>query len=277
MTLRLQPGDQLVVPIGDRKWVFERVPIEHLHEWKQEHGVVPVGLMGSPKRWPPIIKYMSPTEAAAPQRQEMAPTGDNKWTIRLVDGREITLKELIEIDGRVEAYGKDVHIGHLKVIALERNKRLEPLSTSRKLSEDYQLIGLCGERRFSEITGMPMSVHIKKMTGDGGVDFPTSVGTIDVKTYAKPYNMLREVGKAPEKCADILVLGRYLGPFTYPWAEMIAWEWDTVMVKQPTKMFMLLNHKKPAKDCQRMEALYRMLVEAGDVPAGVLAEAGVSW
>lgn len=62
--MKLEIGDQLIVPIDGREWVFERVPIEHLHEWKAQHGIVPVGLMGDPRRWPPVIKYLSPTEAA---------------------------------------------------------------------------------------------------------------------------------------------------------------------------------------------------------------------
>jgi len=60
--LKLQLGDQLIVPIDGREWVFERVRIDDLYWWKEKHGVEPVGLMGNPHRWPPVIKYLSPWE-----------------------------------------------------------------------------------------------------------------------------------------------------------------------------------------------------------------------
>lgn len=62
--MKIQLGDQLIVPIDGRDWVFERVKIEDLHLWKEHYGVVPVSLMGDPQRWPPVIKYTSPPEAA---------------------------------------------------------------------------------------------------------------------------------------------------------------------------------------------------------------------
>lgn len=67
-------------------------------------------------------------------------------------------------------------------------------SSSRPLSQDYELVGLAGELAFAEEFGYQVDTS-DRPGGDGRVDFHTPAGTVDVKTARKALNLLREQGK----------------------------------------------------------------------------------
>lgn len=183
--------------------------------------------------------------------------------MKLADGRDLTFKELQALTGKVEAYGRDLTLDDITLISEERCRLKEGLDSSTPLSENYQLIGLCGERYFSEVTGLPMNINVSGLDGDGGVDFLSKLGTIDVKTYAKPFNLLRKVNKHPDKCAEILVLLGY--ETLHPYARLIGWEYDRMMVIRPTSdRFGLFNYFKPAGKLRAMPVLFWCMWQAGD-------------
>lgn len=132
-------------------------------------------------------------------------------------------------------------------------------STNRPLSPSYDLVGVAGERAFSEAFGLPMDA-LERLSGDGGVDFTLPSGlTVDVKTYRKPLHLLREVDRDE---AQILVLAAY-SDVTGD-ARLIGWEWDREMLKCPTNDFGygITSHYKPAGELQPI-ALLHELVRAG--------------
>ena len=131
-------------------------------------------------------------------------------------------------------------IENLKKVAAIRHEIHKHHKSSRPLSEDYELIGLVGEYRFEVDFGYPMDLSIKPQ-GDGKVDFHIALGTLDVKTAEKAYNLLREKGV---RHAKILVLGQFNRKGTT--ASLLGWEYDSEMVKCPYKDFGygIINHYK---------------------------------
>lgn len=132
-------------------------------------------------------------------------------------------------------------------------------SSRRIFSEDYEIKGLVGEVAFSQEFNVPVDL-VEKAFGDGGIDFIVNGHTIDVKTYDKPYNLLREVGKPH---AQIIVLAGYKS--TIMSAELIGWEYDTEMLKCPKADFGhgVLNHYKAARKLRRITELKEVLGNIG--------------
>ena len=84
-----------------------------------------------------------------------------------------------------------------------RTKRAAP--SHRPLGARHDAVGLAGERAFAARYGYPVDER-EFARGDGGADFRTYAGTVDVKTYRKPAHLLVEAGK---ERADLYVLARY--------------------------------------------------------------------
>ena len=85
--------------------------------------------------------------------------------------------------------------------------RTKPRASShRPLGPEHDAVGLAGEEAFASRYGYKVD-HEYAQRGDGGADFATYYGTVDVKTYRKPAHLLVEKGKAR---ADIYVLVRYV-------------------------------------------------------------------
>ena len=82
----------------------------------------------------------------------------------------------------------------IMAIAADRARLHKGQGTSRPLSKEYELVGLSGEVAFSKETGYPLDLRTR-IGGDNGVDFYTSLGTVDVKTSRKPYFLVVEQGK----------------------------------------------------------------------------------
>ena len=149
------------------------------------------------------------------------------------------------------------------MFGLARERIHENQASSRPLSPGYEAVGILGEAEFAFRTGLPFDVG-ERPAGDNRVDFFTELGTIDVKTARKPYNLLREVGKHH---AEILVLA---GVVPNGWAKLIGWEYDSVITNAPFKDFgySILNHYIPAENLKAPELLLQMIATsvAGLVP-----------
>ncbi len=106
-----------------------------------------------------------------------------------------------------------------KCIAARRARIHASHTSSRPLSPDYELVGVAGEVAFAQEFGLEVDATARP-GGDGGVDFTLPIGTVDVKTYRLPYNLLREAGKPH---ADILVLAA----FDEAMPDEGFWLWDS--------------------------------------------------
>tara|TARA_Y100000310_G_C20581630_1_gene763303 strand:+ start:569 stop:1027 length:459 start_codon:yes stop_codon:yes gene_type:complete len=135
-----------------------------------------------------------------------------------------------------------------------RERIHEKQASSRPLSTGYEAIGILGEAEFAFRTGLPFDVQ-ERPAGDNRVDFFTELGTIDVKTARKPYNLIREVGKPH---AEILVL---VGVDASGWAKLIGWEYDSIITDAPFKDFgySILNHYIPAENLKSPDLLVKMI------------------
>tara|TARA_R100000781_G_C4059750_1_gene120592 strand:- start:424 stop:867 length:444 start_codon:yes stop_codon:yes gene_type:complete len=141
---------------------------------------------------------------------------------------------------RIAEQRSNTHIGH---------------ASQRILSDDYNLIGVCGEDAFAKEFNLEVDDSIKP-SGDNGTDFVLNLGfSIDVKTAKLPYNLLLEVGKP---VADIYVLADYNNGDT----KLIGWEWGLRLSQAPTKDFGygVINHYIPAGNLRPMEELKRRSV-----------------
>ena len=78
----------------------------------------------------------------------------------------------------------------------------------RPLGQAHDAVGLAGEEAFAARYGYKVDREYAQR-GDGGADFSTRLGSVDVKTYRKPAHLPVEEGKVR---ADYYVLARYTEP-----------------------------------------------------------------
>jgi len=147
-------------------------------------------------------------------------------------------------------------------IAATRTEAHRHSTSTRPLSEGYDIVGAAGELAFAKEFGVKVDT-MSRPEGDHGIDFQTPAGTVDVKTYRKPHHLLREVGKPH---ADILVLAGFDDATGE--AELIGWEWDAELQKCPTKDFGygILNHYKPADELRPISELHELIACEEPVP-----------
>lgn len=146
-------------------------------------------------------------------------------------------------------------VDQLRRIAAQRELLHRTHASSRPLSPDYEFIGVCGEAAFAEMTGLDLD-ELARPDGDHGADFRTPLGTIDVKTARKPYNLLREAGKP---AADILVLAEY-NPTTET-ARCVGWMYDWEVVQSTPKDFGygILNYYRPRTSLRPIAELCQLI------------------
>ena len=138
---------------------------------------------------------------------------------------------------RIAEQRSSTHIGH---------------ASQRILSEDYNLIGVCGEVAFGREFNLEIDDSVKP-AGDNGIDFVLGLQfSVDVKTAKLPYNLLLEVGKP---VSDIYVLADYNDGDT----KLVGWEWGLKLSQAPTKDFGygVINHYIPAENLRPMSELKR--------------------
>ncbi len=132
-----------------------------------------------------------------------------------------------------------VGIALLSQEATERENIHAHHSSSRPLSEDYELVSLIGEAAFAGAFHLPLDLG-RKPGGDGGADFVIPLAfRVDVKTARKPVHLIVEKGKV---AADIYVLAQYIEDTKT--ARLLGWEWGAVLSKAPVKDFGygIVNH-----------------------------------
>lgn len=148
------------------------------------------------------------------------------------------------------------------VLGAERNAAHARQNSHRPLSEDYEALGIFGECKFGFEFGLPVDKSLR-IGGDNGIDFHTPLGTIDVKTARKAFNLLVEESKM-SRAADILVLCRFNGFTVEP--ELLGWECRARMAAAPTRDFGkgVIDHYIPAECLRPMERLRELLQEASN-------------
>ena len=121
--------------------------------------------------------------------------------------------------------------------------------------------GSLGELLFSSVYGFPVDTTIRP-DGDGGIDFNTPIGIIDVKTALKPFNLLvkkREINNP----VDIYILAHDHGDGE---ASFVGWEYASVMKNCPFKDiggFGIISYYKSARELHPMTE-FNKLLEQGD-------------
>lgn len=134
----------------------------------------------------------------------------------------------------------------------------EGQASQRKLSKDYEQIGLAGEEEFARQFGQMHEVQVDtsdRIGGDGGRDFLIGPGVVDVKTARKPIYLLLE--QKPTR-ADIVVLARYDDETRR--ATLLGWQWVKTIQKYRVRDMgfgvlshaVPLSHLRPIRDLKRM-------------------------
>ena len=143
----------------------------------------------------------------------------------------------------------------LKKIAQDRETIHKDHATSRPLSKDYEYIGLKGEAQFSEEFGLDLDLKLRP-EGDKGSDFSTKLGSVDVKTARKAYNLIVEKNKVH---ADIYILAHYSDPADK--AVLLGWTIKDQVLAAPIKDFgyNIINHYIPKEKLMPMETLKKFM------------------
>jgi hypothetical protein len=152
-----------------------------------------------------------------------------------------------------------------------RYKDKKTNSNYRPLSENSAMIGVAGELLFSLRTGYPVDTEIRPK-GDGGIDFKTPLGTIDVKTHrrASTNGLLVESGKVK---AFIFVLAEY---FDEPPAVKLLGFAEACTVRNhpalPPNKHNISNHKVPIPILETMEKLLTWLQDIDPGPGKTVVQ-----
>ena len=148
----------------------------------------------------------------------------------------------------------------LRKMASERERLHKHLKSSRPLSKDYEYIGLKGEEKFAEEFNMEID-HKLRPEGDGGKDFPSNFGIIDVKTARKAYNLIVEQGKV---VSDIYILAKYKDLTDN--AELLGWAYKNEVLDAPCKDFGygIINHYIPKENLYLIQSLKDILFQQGE-------------
>jgi hypothetical protein len=143
----------------------------------------------------------------------------------------------------------------LKKIALEREHVHKDHASSRPLSKGYEYVGMVGEAQFAKEFNFKLDKELRP-EGDGGKDFSCSLGTIDVKTARKAFNLIVEEGHVR---ADIHVLAQYNE--NKETATLLGWAHKEEVLDAPKKDFGygVINHYIPKNKLRPIESLKQEL------------------
>ena len=143
----------------------------------------------------------------------------------------------------------------LALEAEQRTKLHEGEAGQRKMSENYDLVGMAGEAEFSRLTGVALNWHRGK-GGDNGIDFVVPLRfTVGIKTARKPYYLICEEDKI---VADIYVLAQY---FDDGRAELLGWTYGHVLKRAPLKDFGgIMNRAIRCEDLKPMSELLERIM-----------------
>ena len=140
---------------------------------------------------------------------------------------------------------------NLKRIAQEREFLHRNHKSSRPLSLNYEYIGLKGEAKFAEEFGMLVDTNARP-AGDKGTDFSSVIGSIDIKTARKAWNLIVEEGKV---LSEVYVLAKYTDQTDE--IELLGWEYKDKILNSPKIDFGygIINHYISSKKLKPMSHL----------------------
>ena len=141
----------------------------------------------------------------------------------------------------------------------KQRQKAHPKGTPRFFDDPNteDIRGSIGELLFSSVYGFPVDTTIRP-DGDGGIDFTTPIGIIDVKTALKPFNLLVKKGEINNP-VEIYILARDHGDGT---ASFVGWEYADVMKRCPAKDVGgkgIISHYKSAKVIRPMKEFNALL------------------
>lgn len=109
--------------------------------------------------------------------------------------------------------------------------------THRPLSENYELVGLRGEKALADRFGLKVDM-MRRPNGDGGIDNILCLNGInypvDVKCARKPFNLIVEQGKI-KSGNTIYILAQYFDASDT--AVLLKWEWGWNLMASPVRDF----------------------------------------
>jgi DNA polymerase III alpha subunit len=143
----------------------------------------------------------------------------------------------------------------IKKIAEDREEIHKNHASSRPLSKGYERLGLVGEYQFAKEFGFEVDESLRP-EGDGGKDFPSKLGSIDVKTARKAFNLIVEEDHVK---SDIYVLAQYCDESEK--AKLLGWAYKKQVLAAPTKDFGygVINHYIPKEKLYKMSTLKNKL------------------
>lgn len=134
-------------------------------------------------------------------------------------------------------------------------------ASERFFDDQYEedMIGIAGEDAFAERYHFEIDMK-PRPKGDKGIDFVTALGTVDVKTYRRPKNMLVKVSERWRGTAKILVLARYNKDDTI---DLLGWCYAHEVERGPSNFGRgIMNYSKPYGEMKPMELFDSMLLDA---------------
>ena len=138
--------------------------------------------------------------------------------------------------------------------AIRRSASHSGHASQRKLSPDYEKIGLRGEEEFGRIFRQRPDLSARPR-GDGGKDFMLDGYKVNLKTSRKAYlGMLVEAGKVDPN--TIYVSAQY--DEETDTASLDGWQWGSVVLRYRPKDTGrgLINHNVPTRDLRPMSDLF---------------------
>ena len=148
----------------------------------------------------------------------------------------------------------------LQRIANDREILHKDHKSSRPLSKNYEYVGLKGESQFAKEFGFKIDKELRP-SGDNGIDFKSDLGTIDVKTARKAYNLIVEENKVN---SDIYVLAKYID--NTDTVELLGWAYSSEVFNAPIRNFGygIMNHYIPKDNLRSMKLLKNLLEVTND-------------
>lgn len=161
----------------------------------------------------------------------------------------------------------DIHF--CKWLGEARYKDKKDYSSYRPLSDNFAMVGVAGELLFSLKTGYAVNTDITPW-GDGGIDFDTPLGTIDIKTLrrASQSGLLVEEGKVR---AFLYVLAEFWDE--PPSVKLLGFAEACSVRNHPARRGSrdIINHRVPIETLEPMDKLYQWLKDIDPGPGkGIL-------
>jgi len=178
-------------------------------------------------------------------------------------------------------------IEQLRMLAKTRTAMHRGKASQRKLSEEYELIGLCGERQFAREVREPMDVRILQhgtRRGNFRLIFRGKPVRVDVVTAREVARGLPNLAVSPSSNVhpDLYVLALFHDP---DHVELLGWIEDEEAKTYGVGRLadhLPLNHIIPAKSLHDMPSFFAGLGEAVEQPAlfdltGTQSGAAARW